>query len=225
MVNQIFDRIAEISATTGTGSFALGGAVSPAYRTFASKFSVSDTPIYLAQAVDGGGNPTGQWDTGKGTLTGSTTLARTTVYDNSSNNTSLISFTGGSLQIWCVLATNLLLPLVQGKVPGFFTVSTQNTNYTFTASDVNTLVRHTDSSNYTWTIDTFANTGIGAGNVITGTSESTGTLTIASPSGGSLIRLDSTSGTGNRTVAANGMFTLLNLDGANAWAITGTGIS
>jgi hypothetical protein len=220
MANMIFDRIAEVSATTGTGSFALGGAVSAAYRAFQTKFSVSDTPLYLAQAVDGSGTPTGQWETGRGTLTGITTLARSTIFDNSSNNTSPISFTGGNLQIWCVLPANLFK-----MIPGFADCPVVNTNHTFASADVNCLLRHTDTSNYTWTIDTFANSGIGEGNVITGTCENTGTITIVAPSGGSLIRLDSTAGTGNRTIGAYGMFTLMNLDGANSWGITGTGVS
>jgi hypothetical protein len=220
MANMIFDRIAEASATTGTGSFALGGAISSGYRSFQSKFSINDTPLYLAQAVDGVGNPTGQWETGKGTLTASTTLARTVIFDNSLNNTSAISFAGGNLQIWCVLPANLFK-----MIPGFADCPIFNANHTFTADDVNCLLRHTDANPYTWTIDTYANTKIGKGNVITGNCESSGTLTIVAPTGGDIIRLDSTSGTGNRTIGAYGMFTLMNLDGANLWGITGTGVS
>lgn len=222
MVNLIFDRVGEVSATTGTGSFALGGAAT-GYRTFQSVFSVNDTPLYIAVAVDGSGNPTGQWEIGKGTLTGTTTLARTVVYANSAGGTTALSFAGGSLQIWCGLPAEAF---TLGLFPAFPVVTTKNADWTFTLSDVNSLLRHTDGSSYTWTIDTWANAGIGAGNVITGTSETTGTLTIAAPSSGSLIRLDGVSGTGNRTIGGNGMFTLMQLDGSgNNWGITGTGLS
>ena len=103
--------------------------------------------------------------------------------------------------------------------------STQNANYTFVASDVGKMLRHTDASNYTWTLDTYANQPIAAGQIIYGTCESTGTLTIAAPSGGTLIRIDGTAGTGNRTVGAASEFVLKKLDGANAWAISGSALS
>ena len=103
--------------------------------------------------------------------------------------------------------------------------TTKNTNYTFTSTDVGVLFRHTDSSAYTWTIDTYANAPIAAGQIICGTCESTGTLTVAAPSGGTLIRLDGTAGTGNRTIGAASEFVLKKLDNANAWAISGAALS
>lgn len=102
---------------------------------------------------------------------------------------------------------------------------TKNSNYTFTVADVGTEFAHTDASAYTWTIDTFANAPINAGQKIAGFNSSTGTLTIAAPAGGSLLRLDGTPGTGNRTVAASSYFALHKLDNANSWGITGTGLS
>ena len=116
-------------------------------------------------------------------------------------------------------ATFLLVPLC-GMLP-----ETRNANSTFTAKDVGYELGHTDSSNYTWTIDAFANAPIRAGAKIAGFNSSTGTLTIVAPSGGSLIRLDGTTGTGNRTVGANSYFVLHKLDGANGWGIIGTALS
>jgi hypothetical protein len=102
---------------------------------------------------------------------------------------------------------------------------TKNADHTFTAADIGCEFAHTDSSGYTWTIDTYANAPIAAGQKIAGYCSSTGTLTIAAPSGGSLIRLDGTAGTGNRTVHAASYFVLHKLDNANAWGISGTALS
>jgi len=102
---------------------------------------------------------------------------------------------------------------------------TKNANWTFIATDIGTLYRCTDTGTHAWTIDTFANAPIAAGQTIVGTNESTATLTVVAPAGGSLIRLDGTAGTGTRTIGAASMFTLLKLDGANAWGISGTALS
>ena len=116
---------------------------------------------------------------------------------------------------------NNIDPRFTGLAPNSTAV---NTNHTFAAADVGKLFRCTGSGTYSWTIDTFANTGIGAQQTICGTNESTATLTIVAPAGGSLIRLDGTAGTGNRTVGAASMFTIINLDGANAWGISGSAL-
>lgn len=102
---------------------------------------------------------------------------------------------------------------------------TMNANYTFTAKDTGHEFAHTDTNNYTWTIDTFANATIVVGQKIAGYCSGSGTLTIVAPAGGSLTRLDGVSGTGNRTVGASSYFTLYKLDNANAWGITGTALS
>ena len=46
---------------------------------------------------------TNTFEIGLGTLSGSTTLERTTVINNSSGNTSKISFTGGTLDVFCTM--------------------------------------------------------------------------------------------------------------------------
>lgn len=86
---QIADRVRETSTTTGTGNFTLAGAVA-GFRTFASALSVSDTTMYaiVHQSLT-------EWEVGIGTLSGSTTLARTTVLA-SSNAGSLVNFSVGT---------------------------------------------------------------------------------------------------------------------------------
>ena len=84
----VYDRVQETTATTGTGSITLGGAVA-GYQSF---------------AVVGNGNTTfycivnnAQWEVGIGTYsTTGPTLARTTVLSNSNGNTSPITLSGAS---------------------------------------------------------------------------------------------------------------------------------
>jgi hypothetical protein len=84
----VYDRVQETTATTGTGTITLGGAVA-GYQSF---------------AVVGNGNTTyycivnsSQWEVGIGTYsTTGPTLARTTVLSNSSGTTSPITLSGAS---------------------------------------------------------------------------------------------------------------------------------
>lgn len=84
----VYDRVQETTATTGTGTLTLGGAVA-GYQSF---------------AVVGNGNTTyyaiingSAWEVGIGTYTAAgTTLARTTVLSNSNGNTTPITLVGSS---------------------------------------------------------------------------------------------------------------------------------
>lgn len=88
MALALYDRVQETTTTTGTGTITLAGAVS-GFQSF---------------AVVGNGNTTyycitsnNAWEVGLGTYTSAgTTLARTTVFSNSSGTTSPISLTGTS---------------------------------------------------------------------------------------------------------------------------------
>jgi hypothetical protein len=85
----VFDRVQETTATTGTGTITLGGAVT-GYQSF---------------AVVGDGNTTfycitngAQWEVGIGTYTSSgTTLSRDTILSNSNSNASPITLSGSSV--------------------------------------------------------------------------------------------------------------------------------
>jgi len=86
-----FDRVQETTATTGTGTLTLSGAVT-GYQSF---------------AIVGNGNTTyytivngSQWEVGIGTYsTTGPTLARTTILSNSNGNTSPITLSGAS-NVW-----------------------------------------------------------------------------------------------------------------------------
>ena len=86
----INDRVKENSTTTGTGDITLAGVQSGQGNvTFNSGIGVGNTTYYCI-FEQGSSN----FEIGLGTLSGSTTLERTTVINNSSGNTSKISFSG-----------------------------------------------------------------------------------------------------------------------------------
>lgn len=97
MAHIVKDSVLETSTTTGAGNFTLSGAVT-GYRTFASVCSINDTFPYYIEAVDGSGIPTGSWETGIGTYSGTNTLTRTSVLD-SSNSGSAVSFSSGTKRV------------------------------------------------------------------------------------------------------------------------------
>ena len=86
----INDRVKENSTTSGTGNITLAGVASGQGNvTFNSGIGTGNTTYYciFEQGTD-------TFEIGLGTLSGSTTLERTTVINNSSGNTSKISFSG-----------------------------------------------------------------------------------------------------------------------------------
>ena len=86
----INDRVKETSTTTGTGDITLAGVPSGQGNvTFNSGIGVGNTTYYCIF-----GQGSSNFEIGLGTLSGSTTLERTTVINNSSGNTSKISFSG-----------------------------------------------------------------------------------------------------------------------------------
>lgn len=90
------DRVKESSTTTGTGAITLAGAAT-GFRTFAAGFTVGATmPYAISDAL-------GNWEIGAGTLSTSSTLARTTVLA-SSNGNALVSFPAGSKDVFCTLS-------------------------------------------------------------------------------------------------------------------------
>ena len=95
----INDRVRETSTSQGTGSINLAGAVT-GFRTFVDGIGNSNT-TYYAIFEEG----TNLFETGIGTVTDAApdTLARDTVLSNSSGNTSKITFSGGTLSVFCTM--------------------------------------------------------------------------------------------------------------------------
>jgi len=91
------DRVLETSATTGTATYALAGAVL-GFQAFSIVGDGALVP-YVAWDVDGSGVPSGGWEVGMGTYTLSgTTLARTTIFA-SSNAGAPVSWAAGTRRI------------------------------------------------------------------------------------------------------------------------------
>lgn len=99
----IRDRVKETTTTTGTGALTLDGAMT-GFRTFASVCSTNDTLYYALQAVDAVGNPSGDWEVGLGTYSGSNTLTRTTILSSSTG--SAINLAAGTKQVWIDIAAS-----------------------------------------------------------------------------------------------------------------------
>jgi hypothetical protein len=95
------DRILETSSTTGTGAFALAAAVT-GYRRFSAipSINTSDTVYYSIFAVDGNGNPSGDWETGLGTYSAANELTRTTPMA-STNGGAAVNFAAGTKYVMC----------------------------------------------------------------------------------------------------------------------------
>lgn len=87
------DRVLETSTTTGTGSFALAGAVDR-FRAFDDVCANGDTVYYAIEGASG----TGEWECGLGTFNDTDTLVRTTVHA-SSNGGSAVSFSAGTKRV------------------------------------------------------------------------------------------------------------------------------
>ena len=88
------DRVKETTATTGTGTLTLAGALT-GFQSFSSALSDGDTTYY---AIFEGS--TGSWEVGLGTFTASgTTLARTTILA-SSNSGSAVNLTAGAAEVF-----------------------------------------------------------------------------------------------------------------------------
>jgi len=110
----INDRVKETSTTTGTGAIALGGIVAgEGFTTFATGIGNSNTTYY---AIHNQG--TAEWEVGLGTLDGtSANLARTTVLDNSDGNTSPITLSAGTKDVFCTLPASKAIYLDGSSPP------------------------------------------------------------------------------------------------------------
>lgn len=120
----IKDRVKETTTTTGTGALTLAGAMT-GFRSFSSVSSTNDTMYYGLQAVDGSGNPTGDWEVGLGTYSGTNTLTRTTVLD-SSNAGSAVSLAAGTKQVWIDIAAVDYKNTSRGPAFGAYATATQS---------------------------------------------------------------------------------------------------
>lgn len=100
---RLVDRVLETSTSTGTGALTLAGAVT-GYQTFAARYAAGDLFGYCIEAVDGSGVPTGDWEVGRGFLSGST-IVRDYV-ESSSNADALVSFAAGTKRVFVTMSSD-----------------------------------------------------------------------------------------------------------------------
>jgi hypothetical protein len=94
------DRVKETTTTTGTGTLTLAGAAT-GYQSFAV-IGTGNTTYYAI--IDSTNNV---WETGLGTYTSAgTTLARTTVFANSSGTTTQLTLAAGTKDVICTQVAN-----------------------------------------------------------------------------------------------------------------------
>ena len=91
----------ETTTTTGTGDITTAGAVT-GFRTLNSAYGTGVPIPYCVEAVDTNGIPTGDWETGQGSLSTSTNFKRDRVYA-SSNSNALVSFSAGTKRIFAAM--------------------------------------------------------------------------------------------------------------------------
>lgn len=104
MAFQLADRIRETSTTTGTGSYALNGAVT-GFQTFAGAIGNNQTVYFVTMGS--------QWEVGIGTLSGSS-LARTTILA-STNGGAAVNWGAGTKEIRCDVPAAILMQIYQGS--------------------------------------------------------------------------------------------------------------
>ena len=111
------DRVQETTTTTGTTDFALGGAVT-GFQTFLAAIGNGNTCYYTAILPN-----TNEWEVGVGTLSGDTTLGRTTILA-SSNSGSAVDFSAGQKFVFVTYPAEKSVNLdASGNVSALGTVS------------------------------------------------------------------------------------------------------
>lgn len=135
----VADRVMESSVSTGTGAFALDGAYS-GYRDFDSVCSNGDTVYYSIEALDGNGNPSGDWEVGLGTFTDTDTLTRTTPAA-SSNAGAAVNFAAGTKRV--------MLSATAGYLAAFQTAIDTKAAKSQTAEQISGFIASPSDKSYT----------------------------------------------------------------------------
>ena len=92
-----FDRVQDVSSTSGTGALTLSGTAATGYQTFASAFAINDSISYAITDAT-----SGAWESGIGYLSASTTLVRNQCLQ-SSNAGAFVNFAANSKTVFCTL--------------------------------------------------------------------------------------------------------------------------
>lgn len=105
------DRVKVTSTTTGTGAFALGAAAT-GFESFATGIGNNNTTYYCIF-----NQGTNEFEVGLGTLDAtSANLTRTTIL-SSSNSDAIVTFTGGTKDVFCTIPASKSVYLDGSGVP------------------------------------------------------------------------------------------------------------
>lgn len=99
------DRVVERTATVGTGTLTLAGALAPYYQTFNAAFP---SPHRVNYTIYGGSD----WEVGTGVFTSPTSLTRDQVF-SSSNAGALVNLAGPHV-VFCDLPAFMILDIGMG---------------------------------------------------------------------------------------------------------------
>ena len=115
------DRVRETSTTSGTGTLDLAGAVT-GWETFVAGVGTTNTTYYAIHEEG-----TANWEVGVGTVTDAATdtLSRTAI--TSSNSDSLVTFAGGTLNVFCTLPASKTTDMTMTTAGDILYASANNT--------------------------------------------------------------------------------------------------
>ena len=168
------DRVKETSTTTGTGDVTFAGAVT-GFDTFLTGVGNSNTTYYsiVNRTVD-------EWEVGLGTLASdSSTMARTTVLTNSDGNTSAITLSAGTKDIFCTEPASKTMEMVMTTQSDIIYASAANTPARLAKGSANeVLAMNSGATAPEWVVATTGDiTGVTAGTGMSGGGTS-GTVTL-----------------------------------------------
>lgn len=95
------DRVKDTTTTTGTGSVTLSGTAPTGYRTFASVMEIGGNCYYCISSAGS------EWEVGYGTLTASTTLARSRII-SSSNAGAAVNLSAGTKDVFMTIPATIV---------------------------------------------------------------------------------------------------------------------
>ena len=120
-------RLGESTTTTGTGPFALAGALT-AHKRFSAECSVADTLWGNIAAVDSSGNETGDWVEGLMTYSAANEITVTTVY-KSSNSDLAVTFGAGTKYVTLIADARQIAAVPRGGSAGQALTKINSTDY------------------------------------------------------------------------------------------------
>lgn len=205
MALNYIDRALETSTTTGTGSYALAGAV-VGHQTLAAVGN-ANTCFYSAWEVDASGIPSGGWEVGVGTWSTGGTLARTTIL-KSSNANAAVSWAAGTRRVAVVIPADALEVFCSVTNSAAQSIPNAGASYTPITFDSEA----SDSKGMHSTVTNTSRVTI----VIPGTYTVAGSLRYAPTAGGireTLLRLNGTTVFGDTGSDGSANFDLVNVSG------------